>query len=68
MPAGTPKPIVAKLNGDIVRLLNAPDVRERLLSQGVEIAASSPEQFAQFIKEEIKRWSVAVKQSGAKPE
>ncbi len=68
VPAGTPKPIVTKLNGDIVRLLSAPDVRERLLSQGVEIAASSPEQFAQFIKDEIKRWSVAVKQSGAKPD
>jgi tripartite-type tricarboxylate transporter receptor subunit TctC len=68
VPAGTPKPIVTKLNADIVRLISPPDVRERLLSQGVEIAASSPEEFAQFIKEEIKRWSVAVKQSGAKPE
>jgi tripartite-type tricarboxylate transporter receptor subunit TctC len=68
VPAGTPKPIVTKLNADIVRLLSPPDVRERLLGQGVEIAASSPEAFAQFIKEEIKRWSVAVKQSGAKPE
>ncbi|MGH8620086.1 MAG: tripartite tricarboxylate transporter substrate binding protein [Burkholderiales bacterium] len=68
VPAGTPKPIVTRLNADIVRLLSAPDVRERLLGQGVEIAATSPEQFAQFIREEIKRWSVAVKQSGAKPE
>ena len=68
VPAATPKAIVTKLNADIVRLLNAPDVRERLLSQGVEIVASSPDEFARFIRDEIKRWSTAVKQSGAKPE
>jgi tripartite-type tricarboxylate transporter receptor subunit TctC len=68
VPAGTPKPVIAKLNADIVRLLGAPDVRERLLGQGVDIAATTPEQFGKFIREEIARWGVAVKQSGAKPE
>lgn len=68
VPALTPKPIVLKLNADIVRVLGAPDVRERLLSQGVEIAATTPSQFAKFIPEEIVRWGKAVKLSGAKPD
>ena len=56
------------LHGAIVRLLNAPDVRERLEVQGVEVAATTPEQFAKFIREEIVRWGRAVKVSGAKPD
>jgi tripartite-type tricarboxylate transporter receptor subunit TctC len=68
VPAGTPKPVIARLNTDIVRLLGAADVRDRLQGQGVDIAATSPEQFGKFIREEITRWGVAVKQSGAKPE
>jgi tripartite-type tricarboxylate transporter receptor subunit TctC len=68
VPAATPKPIVIKLHADIVRLLGTPDVRERLLSQGVEIAATTSEQYAKFISEEIVRWGKAVKLSGAKPD
>ena len=68
VPAATPRPIVQKLNGAIVRLLNAPDVRERLEVQGVDVAATTPEQFAKFIREEIVRWGRAVKVSGAKPD
>ena len=68
VPAATQRPILNKLHGDIVRLLNAPDVRERLEVQGVEVAATTPEQFAKFIREEIVRWGRAVKLSGAKPD
>ena len=68
VPAATAKPVVAKINTDVVRLLHAPEVRERLLSQGVEIAATTPEQFTKFIPEEIVRWGKAVKLSGAKPD
>jgi tripartite-type tricarboxylate transporter receptor subunit TctC len=68
VPAATPKAIVAKLHADIVRLLNAPDVRDRLEVQGVEIAATTPAQFEKFIRDEIMRWGKAVKVSGAKPD
>ena len=68
VPAATPKSIVTKLNADIVRLLNAPDVRERLELQGVEVAATTPDQFSKLIREEIVRWGKAVKLSGAKPD
>ena len=68
VPEATPKSVVAKLHTDIVRLLDQPDVRERLEVQGVEIAATTPEQFAKFIRDEIVRWGRAVKVSGAKPD
>ncbi len=68
VPAATPRPIVNKLNGDIVRLLKAPDVRERLEGQGVEVAGTTPEQFAKLIRDEIVYWGKAVKASGAKPD
>jgi tripartite-type tricarboxylate transporter receptor subunit TctC len=68
VPAATPKPIVVKLHTGVVRVLNLPDVREKLVSQGVEISATTPEQFSKFIAEEIVRWGKAVKASGAKPD
>jgi tripartite-type tricarboxylate transporter receptor subunit TctC len=66
--ARSPRPVVAKLHDDIVRVLNMPDVRERLSGQGVEVAATTPHQFDAFVREEIVRWGKAVKQSGAKPD
>lgn len=63
-PAGTPNPIITKLNTEIVRALNAPDVRQRLLSQGAEPAGNSPEQFDALIKSEIKKWARVVKEAG----
>ena len=68
VPAAVPKSVVAKIHTDVVRLLKAPDVREKLEVQGVEIIASTPEQFKKFISEEIVRWGKAVKLSGAKPD
>ena len=67
-PAKTPKPIVNKLNAEFVKALKLPDVRERLSSLGFEIAGSTPEQYASYIKSEIKKWEKVVKASGAKPE
>ena len=68
LPAATPRPVIAKMHADIVRLLKLPDVRDKLEVQGVEIIANTPEQFAKFINEEIVRWGKAVKLSGAKPD
>jgi tripartite-type tricarboxylate transporter receptor subunit TctC len=65
-PAGTPKEIIAKLNMAIVKALKTPEVEERLLSQGIEPLASSPEQFNEYIKAETLRWNNFVKVSGFK--
>ena len=67
-PAKTPKPLVARLNSEFVKALKLPDVRERLGSLGFEIAGSTPEQYASYIRSEIKKWEKVVKASGAKPE
>lgn len=65
-PAGTPREIVAKLSTETHKALNAPDVKERLLAQGVEPVGSTPEQFAAHIESEMARYAAVVKSSGAK--
>ncbi len=64
-PAGTPREIVAKLQSEIVKLLDAPDMKERLLGLGVEPAPSTPEQLAALVRDDLVRWSKIVKDSGA---
>ncbi len=66
--AGTPKPIIAKLNQEAVRILELPESRERLFAMGHELQAGSPEQFQAYIKSEITKWAKVVKESGAKAE
>jgi tripartite-type tricarboxylate transporter receptor subunit TctC len=67
-PAGTPRPIVTRLHGEIVRALRAPDVRERLAADGAEPVGSSPEEFAAFIRAEIAKWAKVAKAAGIQPE
>ena len=62
-PAATPKPILAKLNADLTRVLNAPDTLRRLAEQGVDAAPSTPEQFAAFIKAETEKWARVVREA-----
>jgi tripartite-type tricarboxylate transporter receptor subunit TctC len=65
-PAGTSKDIVTRLNGEIVKTLRLPDVRERLSSLGADVVGNTPEQFAAFQKADTAKWAKIVKQSGAK--
>lgn len=65
-PANTPKPIVDRLNAQVVAILNAGDVRERLTAQGVEPVGSTPAQLAQHIRTELPKWAKVVRLSGAK--
>jgi tripartite-type tricarboxylate transporter receptor subunit TctC len=65
-PAGTPKDIVARLNGEINKALKAPDVQKRIDDEGGEAVGSTPEQFAQLMKDDFTRWGKVVKESGAK--
>lgn len=64
VPAGTPQPIVAKLNAEIVKIISAPGVREQLVKRGFVPVGSSPAEFAQIIKSEAAKWREIVK--GAK--
>jgi tripartite-type tricarboxylate transporter receptor subunit TctC len=64
-PAGTPVPIVRKLNAEIAATLNHPDLKQRMSSQGADPAPTSPEEFAAYIKSEVAKWAKVVKESGA---
>jgi tripartite-type tricarboxylate transporter receptor subunit TctC len=65
-PAGTPRPVVAKLHGEIAGILKQPDVNQRLTGLGAEPVGSSPEEFDAFIKREIGKWAKVVKDAGLK--
>ncbi len=65
-PAGTPPAVVAKWNADVAKILNAPDVRAKLVADGAEPAPDTPEHFAQFIAKELAKYAKIVKASGAK--
>ena len=65
-PAGTPTPIVEKLNREVAKALGSPDVREKLLAQGAEPMPGSPDAFASFMQQEMAKWAPVVKQAGVK--
>ena len=67
-PRKTPQAIVDRLAGEVEKALKAPDVRERLLSQGAAVSYLPPQQFDSYIKSEIDKYAVLVKASGAKAE
>jgi tripartite-type tricarboxylate transporter receptor subunit TctC len=67
-PAGVPREVVARLNGDLVRIMRAPDMRERLATMGIQPLASTPEEFGEFLKNEVARWGKVVRESGAQVE
>jgi tripartite-type tricarboxylate transporter receptor subunit TctC len=65
-PAGTPAPVIQKLNGELVRILKLPDVRERMTGLGADIVAGSPAEFAAYLQEEITKWGKVAKQAGVR--
>lgn len=65
-PAGTPKAIIDRLNAEIVKALNTPEMRQRLADDGAEVESSTPAELARFVHSEIAKWAKAVKDSGAR--
>ena len=65
-PAGIPKETVAKLNAELVRVLNTADMKERLAKLGTEVRAGTPESFGQWLGAEQAKWAKVVRDSGVK--
>lgn len=65
VPSGTPAPIVEKLSAEFVRIVNLPEIRERLLAQGLEPAGTTSAEFAEYLKSEMEMAATVVKASGA---
>ena len=68
VPAATPKDVVMKLNGEMARMLAAPDVKERISSLGAEVVSTTPEGMDEFNRAQIALWARVVKASGARAE
>jgi tripartite-type tricarboxylate transporter receptor subunit TctC len=65
-PAATPREVISRLNGEIVKSLAVPEVRQRLLEAGSEIVGNSPEAADRFLKSELERWGVVVRAANVK--
>jgi tripartite-type tricarboxylate transporter receptor subunit TctC len=68
MPAKVPQAIVDKVNADVARVLNAPDVKARLASLGIDVATATPQALAQLIRDDYARWGKVIKAAGIKAE
>jgi tripartite-type tricarboxylate transporter receptor subunit TctC len=68
VPAKTPRAIVNKVNAEVVRIVQSPDLKNRLVQLGSDTVGSTPEQFGEFLKAEIAKWSKIAKQVGVKAE
>ncbi len=68
VPAGTPKPIIQRLHRGLVTVMASPEVKEKFAQYSAFATASTPEQFAAYIKEELGRWQKVAQQAGVKPE
>jgi tripartite-type tricarboxylate transporter receptor subunit TctC len=66
-PARTPRPIVQRLNAEVVKILKHPDVRRSLVELGLDPAPTTPEQFQAYMKSEIAKWAKIVRVAGALP-
>jgi tripartite-type tricarboxylate transporter receptor subunit TctC len=65
-PAATPRPVIMRLNAEIVKAVNDPDVRKRFLDLATDPASSTPEELGAFTRSEIAKWTKLIKQAGIK--
>jgi tripartite-type tricarboxylate transporter receptor subunit TctC len=66
MPARAPQQVVTLVNSHLRRILELPDVRQRLIDQGADPAGNTPEEFAAFVKSELMRWGKVIKDTGTR--
>ncbi|MBM3357071.1 MAG: tripartite tricarboxylate transporter substrate binding protein [Betaproteobacteria bacterium] len=67
-PAKTPKPVIAKLNAEVFKIVNLPEVKALMLRDGLESVGDKPEEFAALIRSDIAKWAKVVKVAGIEPQ
>jgi tripartite-type tricarboxylate transporter receptor subunit TctC len=67
-PAKIPRDVIMKINGDVLKVISSPELRERLKADGSDPVGNSPEQFAGFLRDEIAKWAKVIKFANVKPE
>ena len=67
-PAGTPRPIIDKLNAEMVKAMNTQELRDRFAAVGAETIANTPAQYGAFVDSELKKWEKVVRAAGVKAE
>ena len=66
VPAKTPQDVLAKIHGEVVKILSSPDLKSKLGPQGIELVTNSPAEFARFIREDNAKWGRIIKEAGIK--
>lgn len=66
VPAGTPKAVVARINAELVKVVSMPDVRERMVSLGMEVAGGAPDELGALVKSDIAKWGRVIREAGVK--
>ena len=66
-PAGTPKEIVSRMQQEVAKVLQLPEVREKLSASGAEPVGNTPEQFGAYVASEVAKWDRVVKQAKIPP-
>ena len=67
-PAQTPKDVVTRLHGEMIKILQQPDIRERFAGDGADPVGNAPDQFARFIQTELAKWAKVAREAGITPE
>ena len=68
VPAGTPREAIARLHGDLLKVLAMPDIKERLVALGADPVGSTPEEFGAFAKAEAVKWTKVIKDANIRPD
>ena len=68
MPAGSPKNAVAAISREVVKIMQAPDIKERFMADGFEPAGLGPDEFSRYLRAEIVKWEKIIKAAGIRPE
>ncbi|HKU72226.1 MAG TPA: tripartite tricarboxylate transporter substrate binding protein [Burkholderiales bacterium] len=64
LPAATPRPVAGKLNTELLRIIALPDVKEKMLGLGMDIAGGTPEEFGALVKSDIAKWAKVIREAG----